>query len=116
MTEGTHSKGRSSRRSTRRTPGRTGSTQPWLGHDPAPWVEPREGTFFVWPDGSLDQNVSKKGHPIVFTADELREALRNVGRDFAEFSTRLDGWLRSMSVPTDRIVAQFHRAFVAERS
>ncbi len=116
MTEGTRSKGRSSRRSTRRTPGRTGSTQPWLGHDPAPWVEPREGTFFVWPDGSLDQNVSKKGHPIVFTADELREALRNVGRDFAEFSTRLDGWLRSMSVPTDRIVAQFHRAFVAERS
>src|SRR5579859_4713922 len=52
----------------------TPDQSPWMGHDPAPWIE-RSGTdFLVWPDGGLSDAVGPSAaamQPIRFTREQI---------------------------------------------
>jgi hypothetical protein len=65
---------------------------PWLGHDPAPWVEKRGDEYLVWPDGGLDPVPMERLRPVCFSARELDEALTGVENDLKAFAERLRTW------------------------
>jgi hypothetical protein len=66
-----------------------GGHGPWLGHDPAPWVELHDGAVLVWPDGGL-VNVDIEGmRPVRFSKAEFEAALVHVEADLRDFLGRL---------------------------
>jgi len=73
----------------------TGDGSPWLGHDPAPWVENRNGLFIVHSDGGLGEDgeaAPDTRTQITFSRAELEAALLQVQKDLAGFLERLGEW------------------------
>ncbi len=88
-------------------------TQPWLGHDPSPWVEAKGEQFLVWPDGGMGEAPTEGMHPVLFTNCELHRALDEVERDLAAFVDRLRTWCRTRSPEAaDQLAARFQQAFI----
>lgn len=69
---------------------------PWLGHDPDPWVEAKEGGFVVWPGADFGATFGPSGEMdgrgVAFSRDELHEALDQVQSSLAGFVPRLVSW------------------------
>jgi hypothetical protein len=61
---------------------------PWLGHDPAPGVEPYADGYRLWPDGDL-QGRTPIGEAITFDAAELAQQLQQVESALRAFTLRL---------------------------
>jgi len=79
---------------------------PWLGHDPAPWVERRGDEFLVWADGGLGKEGVGELQPIHFSKDQLAAALDAAERDLVAFARRLLDW--------SSVVAPAHAQALAE--
>jgi hypothetical protein len=67
---------------------------PWMGHDPAPWLQWREGVIRVWSDGGLDVSVPD-AEWMEFPADDFPRLMEDVRRDLREFLPRLREWARA---------------------
>ena len=86
-----------------------GGGSPWLGHDPAPWVEKLKGSFVVHSDGGLGEDggpVTGVVTQISFSRSELEAAVELVQTDLAGFLMRLEDWARGHK-------PDFTRAFVS---
>ncbi len=83
----------------------------WLGHDPAPHVEQKDGKFTLWADGGLDD--ARIEPRIDFNREELTEALEDAERAISEFSGRFRKYLqRVRPVDGEALAALFETAFV----
>ena len=74
-----------------------GGGSPWLGHDPAPWVEKQKDSFIVHSDGGLGEDsgpVRGVVKHVSFSRSELEAALDRVQADLAGFLMRLEDWMR----------------------
>jgi hypothetical protein len=86
-------------------------SQPWLGHDPSPWVEVVEEGFVVWPDQGSSASPDKC---IRFSEAGLRFAVVEASRDLREFLQPLRTWVAERAPAlADRIVAEFSKNFVS---
>lgn len=81
----------------------TGAT-PWLGHDPAPWLERQDDTICVWSDGGLEP--SKHAFSINVDGVRFRKALSQVERDLQGFTLCLESWAQNMEIPESRLLAE----------
>jgi len=71
-------------------------TSPWMGHDPAPWLEYREEGVRVWSDGGLEGvGVGEAPWCIETTRTELDFALRHLENDIEGFISRIRDWVRA---------------------
>ena len=87
--------------------------QPWLGHDPTPWVEIQDDNFLVWPDDGQETKQDATNKPARFTRDELNIALENVQQDIRDFLVPLRSWaMRFYPADAEELVACFSKAFV----
>jgi hypothetical protein len=84
--------------------------QPWLGHDPSPWVEKRGEEFLVWPDGGLGAAKSVDLQPVRFSSRELAASLGDVERDLNEFVGRLREWTAARGPDYAEALAKRFRA------
>jgi hypothetical protein len=83
---------------------------PWLGHDPAPWVEWVDETACVWSDGGLERVTGE--FAIEFERRHLAEDLARVGRDLAGFLTRVESWAERVGWPgTPALCRKLDEAF-----
>lgn len=64
---------------------------PWMGHDPAPWIEDTGEVLRVWADGGLSA-LQQDEFYIDFRRDELAFQLRRVEADLQAFLGRLRSW------------------------
>ena len=55
--------------------------QPWLGHDPSPWVEIQDDNFLVWPNGGMGEEIEASAKAPRFTRTQLKIALASVQED-----------------------------------
>lgn len=87
---------------------------PWMGHNPAPFVEIREDRVNIWADGGLGGN-SAGGSPIAFSALEFETAVRQAAKDLSEFEEALRKWLRVHAPRHEHGVAgKFRERFIHE--
>lgn len=61
---------------------------PWLGHDPAPYVEHRPDSVWLWPQGN-----AATPHPLAVRTDELPALLEGVRQDLAGFLRLVAQWV-----------------------
>jgi hypothetical protein len=66
---------------------------PWLGHDPAPWVELSGDVVRVWSDGALDE--APDAFPIAFERSHFQAELDRAARQLRTFLERSVDWARS---------------------
>jgi len=66
--------------------------QPWLGHDPSPWIETRGGKYLVWSDGGLGEPQPTTMFNIEFERSELAAALASAEADLLGFLQPLRNW------------------------
>jgi hypothetical protein len=91
----------------------TDGQQPWLGHDPSPWVEVNGREFTVWSDGGDDGGI-RGATSVRFTAEQLQAALQAVERDLVAFGECLRRWPGSCDRRSgEALVAAFTRTFIA---
>src|SRR5262249_46397442 len=71
-----------------------GGLRPWLGHDPAPWVESAGNLVRVWSDGRPRDSA-----PDVFSIDferpHLQAEVARAARELRAFLERSEAWARS---------------------
>lgn len=70
-----------------------GGAGPWLGHDPAPWVEVSGNVVRVWSDGAM--NHASDVFSIVFERSRFRAELDRAGKELRAFLERSAAWTRS---------------------
>lgn len=88
-------------------------TQPWLGHDPSPWVEVSGSTFVVWSNGGLGEGVAD-AVAVKFSTEELQAAITSVERDLQAFRDPLRAWANSRDpMCSNRLVQVFESTFLA---
>ena len=85
---------------------------PWMGHDPAPFVEFQEERVSIWADGDQGGS-SRNGSPITFSASAFDTAVKQAARELSEFEEPLRRWL-SVHAPRyeDNVAAQFRERFI----
>jgi len=92
------------------------SSSPWMGHDPAPWIEDRGDVLRVWSDGGLSERPLA-AFSIDVQRDELSFELRRVEQDLQGFLQRLDTWAESQDPKAARaFVARFDHMFEITRA
>jgi len=88
---------------------------PWMGHDPAPWVEEKGEILRVWADGGLSALKPGELH-IDFRRDELAFQLRRVEGDLQAFLVRLEAWVNSVDpAVTAAFASRFDQMFQITR-
>ena len=70
---------------------------PWLGHDPAPWLESAGGVVRAWSDGGMNGPASD-AFAVEFEREQFVAAVDRVGRDLSEFLSRVGEWSRTVGV------------------
>lgn len=66
---------------------------PWLGHDPAPWVEAKDGQFVLHTD------KGEQAETLTVPADELAAALDRARADLEAFAASLRAWVLREGLP-----------------
>ncbi|MDB4932350.1 MAG: hypothetical protein JWM10_4834 [Myxococcaceae bacterium] len=90
------------------------ASTPWLGHDPAPWVERNGESFVMWTDGGLPSVARESIGHISFDPRELADGLNRVREALLAFADRLHDRLRRLSEADARAVSEcFRQVFVA---
>lgn len=69
-----------------------GGYSPWLGHDPDPWID-TTGDAAV-----LHKDLEEESASIEVDYDELRYALDKVEKDFHEFLSTMNKWLKEEGI------------------
>ncbi len=87
---------------------------PWLGHDPAPWVERSGDGFTIWADGGLGEPDSGPPERIVVPRSTLARELATIEATLNAFSARLGDVLseRGDVASATAIATWFRRTFV----
>ena len=85
---------------------------PWMGHDPAPFVEVQGDWVSIWADGGLGGS-DRGGSPIAFSPSGFEKALQQAARDLSEFEAPLRKWL-GFHAPRheDSVAGQFRERFI----
>ena len=87
--------------------------QPWLGHDPSPWVEVQDDNFLVWPNGGMGEEIEASVKAARFTRTQLKIALASVQQDIRDFLLPLRRWaLHYCPEDAETLVACFAKAFI----
>lgn len=73
--------------------------QPWLGHDPAPWVEHLDGGVRIWSDGGLG-DAPPPVQRIESPLDAVDAALDQAHDDLRGFLTAVRRWAQILSPDT----------------
>lgn len=68
-------------------------TSPWMGHDPAPWIEFDQEARLVRQDGGLDRDRPQDPVDLRTTRTALDRALADAERDLRDFLDRARGWM-----------------------
>ena len=91
----------------------TTGQSPWMGHDPAPFVEVQGEQVCVWADGGLG-GKHRGGSPVVFSKREFEKAVHEAARDLSEFEIPLRQWL-NVHAPehVDSLAAEFRESFIS---
>lgn len=87
-----------------------GAASPWLGHDPAPWIECRDDIAVIWANGGMGRRDGTAAS-ISVTYAEFGEALAEASSALAAFHGRLDEWLRRESPAGEGIARKIATAF-----
>jgi hypothetical protein len=66
---------------------------PWLGHDPAPWVELCGNAVRVWSDGGL--NERRDAFSIAFECQHFEAEFERAGKELRAFLTLSAAWAQS---------------------
>jgi hypothetical protein len=66
---------------------------PWLGHDPAPWLEISGGLVTIWPDGGLSGGAKGEQPFCKLPVAECALQLQRVEGDISKFLNVLRGWV-----------------------
>lgn len=74
-----------------------GGEQPWLGHDPSPWVETTGSGYVVWSDGGLGDAPSGELRSVEFTRHELQQAITEAAADLEGFLEPLTSWAQKVA-------------------
>jgi hypothetical protein len=67
--------------------------QPWLGHDPAPWLEDAGRTIRVWSDGGVSE--APDAFAIELTRAALSAELLHAEEALCDFLARAEAWARA---------------------
>ncbi|MBL8558351.1 MAG: hypothetical protein JNM47_06485 [Hyphomonadaceae bacterium] len=91
-----------------------GAPTPWMGHDPAPWVETAPEVALIHADGGTENDRPVDGEHIRVSYAEIAEALAAAVGDLEGFQARLEDWL-ARHAPQDRAFGpRFWDAFVRQ--
>ena len=71
----------------------SGGAQPWLGHDPAPWVEADGNLIRVWSDGGLA--AAPDAFAIAFERRHIEAEIARAGQELRTFLEGATEWARS---------------------
>jgi len=83
---------------------------PWLGHDPAPWVESSGNLVRVWSNGALDQ--APDAFSIAFERPRFEAELDRAAQELRAFLERSAEWARSAGFSDpDAVCRKFDRCF-----
>jgi hypothetical protein len=66
--------------------------QPWLGHDPSPWIQTMGTKYLVWSDGGLGEPQPTAAFSIEFERSELAAAIASAEADLLGFLEPLRNW------------------------
>jgi hypothetical protein len=69
----------------------TTGNSPWLGHDPMPWVEAKNGQISIWSDSDLGESI-QQAFQIEVSRSTFRQALQNVEQDLQNFLYCVESW------------------------
>lgn len=88
---------------------------PWLGHDPAPWIEHLGGKIRVWPDGGIESEaVPPAGSsPVEIAASDLPGLIADAHKKLQDFLDLIEPWARPLAGgaaggPAAALAAHFH--------
>jgi hypothetical protein len=86
--------------------------QPWLGHSPAPWVEHRDGTVRVWPDGGMGEGRPAADRAITAPLNAVATQLHTAHQDLRGFLDATSQWVQDLA-PTvsSELVAKLDESF-----
>jgi hypothetical protein len=88
---------------------------PWMGHDPAPFIELVDGRVHIWADGGLGDKPASVAS-VVFTIAQFESALRRAVADLEEFTIPLCAWLQNHAPQQASLIGKkFKHAFVTRR-
>ena len=87
---------------------------PWLGHNPAPWVEQVDDDFVIWADGGLGRFQSGSTRFLRLSRDQLERGITSVDAALEGFAESLDATLaRWNSGEASAIATAFREVFLA---
>jgi hypothetical protein len=87
---------------------------PWLGHDPAPWVELSGNIVLVWSDGALSE--ARDAFSIAFERRHFEAELERAGKDLRAFLTQSAAWAQSSGFSdVDGVCRKLDRCFAISR-
>lgn len=67
------------------------SGNPWMGHDPDPWIEHADnGLIKIWSDGAIDNQRSS--FSIDLNKGEFHENMKHVESNFVDFLSQIEAW------------------------
>lgn len=70
---------------------------PWLGHDPAPWIEHADGLVRLWPDGGMSGVRPPADQAIIIEPQDLPGLLDGVHRDLIGLLDPVEDWARDIA-------------------
>jgi hypothetical protein len=79
-------------------------TSPWLGHDPAPWIEHLGQAIRVWPDGEPGEPPVGTT-PIEITTTDLPGLIDAASQHFRGFLGLIEPWAAALDLPGARDLA-----------
>jgi hypothetical protein len=83
----------------------TTGNSPWLGHDPSPWVEAKNGQISIWSDSGLGESI-QQAFQIEVPRSAFRQALQNVEQDLQNFLYCVDSWAQTIGFKSSNHLAQ----------
>jgi hypothetical protein len=83
----------------------TTGESPWLGHDPMPWVEAKNGQISIWSDSDLGESI-QQAFQIEVSRSAFRQALQNVEQDLQNFLYCIDSWAQTIGFNPSKHLAQ----------
>ena len=87
---------------------------PWLGHDPAPWVELSGSVVQVWSDGGLGE--ARDAFSIPFERQRFEAELDRAGKELRTFLTLSAAWAQSAGFSdVDGVCRKLDRCFAISR-
>ena len=91
-----------------------GALTPWMGHDPAPWVQTAPEVALIHADGGTENDRPVDGEHVRVSYAEIAEALAAAVGELEGFQGRLEDWL-ARHAPRDRAFGpRFWDAFVRQ--